>query len=209
MNARPPSPAGNQSPEPATVWLVQRTRNGADSEAKVLYDRLAPALLAWIHLQVQPRMGGRFEAEDLLQEIWLRILDLLPSFDPNKGGFRAWVFQIARFVALECLRKAIRENPSLVFHQSDPCLARLKDGEASVSTNMAQREASSLLLAFLNDLAPREKKLMILCGMEERPVREAAAALELSQAAAEKSWQRLRTRLRQDPSLKRILFFDE
>ena len=44
------------------------------------------------------------EAEDLFQQTWLRVVEKIRSFDPNRN-FDAWLFTLARNLAIDHLRR--------------------------------------------------------------------------------------------------------
>ena len=66
-----------------------------------LYDRHAPAVLGIVARIV----GERAEAEEILQETFWRVWNQAATFDADKGQFRAWLFSIARRLALDLLRR--------------------------------------------------------------------------------------------------------
>lgn len=73
-----------------------------DSEAlERLYDRYAPVVLGIVTKIVQDRAEG----EEILQEAFWRVWTQAATFDTAKGPFRAWLFSIARRLALDVLRR--------------------------------------------------------------------------------------------------------
>lgn len=67
---------------------------------RLLYDRTAPKLTG-----ILVRMlGERSEAEDALQEVFLRIWTRAAAYDPDKGNGMTWMCAIARNHALDRLR---------------------------------------------------------------------------------------------------------
>ena len=66
-----------------------------------LYDRHAPAVLGIVARIV----GDQAEAEEILQETFWRVWNQAATFDIEKGQFRAWLFSIARRLALDLLRR--------------------------------------------------------------------------------------------------------
>lgn len=66
-----------------------------------LYDRYAPTVLGVIIRIVQDHAEG----EEILQEAFWRVWNQAATFDPDKGPLRAWLFSIARRLALDLLRR--------------------------------------------------------------------------------------------------------
>ncbi|MFT3926862.1 MAG: sigma-70 family RNA polymerase sigma factor [Myxococcales bacterium] len=68
----------------------------------VLYDRYAPMLLRFAR-----RLGGREDAEDMVQSVFLRVVKRAKSFNPGAISARPWLFAIAVHVAQE-RRRSLR-----------------------------------------------------------------------------------------------------
>ncbi len=51
------------------------------------------------------RMGSRQHAEDLTAEVFTRAVESLPRYDPSRGGFRAWLYGIARHACADFGRR--------------------------------------------------------------------------------------------------------
>jgi len=60
-------------------------------------------------------LGRRDEVDDLVQETWLRVLELGSSYDGH-SRFEPWLFRVARNIAVDAMRK--RRTLSL---DSDAC----------------------------------------------------------------------------------------
>lgn len=81
--------------------LLRRAAGGEQAAVLALYDRHAPSLLA-LAFRV---LGNRDEAEEVLQESFVKIWQEAGSFDPARAGFRAWSCTIVRNRALDLLRR--------------------------------------------------------------------------------------------------------
>lgn len=81
--------------------LLRRAAGGDSSAVMALYDRHAPVLLA-LATRV---LGSRDEAEEVVQESLIRVWQEAKSYDPARGGLRAWLCTIARNRALDRLRR--------------------------------------------------------------------------------------------------------
>lgn len=81
--------------------LIRRAARGDGAAVLALYDRHAPAVLAL----AQRILGSRDEAEEVLQDAFVRVWQDAASYDPGRAGFRAWIFTIARNRALDVLRR--------------------------------------------------------------------------------------------------------
>lgn len=91
----PPSPASDD------VSLLSRAATGDSASVLALYDRHAGALLA-LAMRV---LGSRDEAEEVLQDSFVKIWQEAASYDSTRAGFRAWACTIVRNRALDVLRR--------------------------------------------------------------------------------------------------------
>jgi len=71
------------------------------------------------------RLAGVEGAEDLTQEVFLRVYRSIGSFEPS-GGLAPWIFTIATHLSVDQLRKrkAVPEGPIRPNHSGDPIEAR-------------------------------------------------------------------------------------
>jgi RNA polymerase sigma-70 factor, ECF subfamily len=111
--------------------LIARIANGDRAAFRSIYASAGPKLFA-IALRM---LRQREEAEEVLQEAFVRIWERSHQFDPAKGAGSAWLATIARHCALDRLRKPGRNAVTFdeaVVGEIDAHVARLQagDGEA-------------------------------------------------------------------------------
>src|SRR5438876_8532374 len=85
--------------------LMLQVRDGAGEMLGVLFDRYQTPLFNFY----SKLTGDRTLSEDLVQEVFLRILKYRQSYRPGTP-FRAWVYQIARNARIDHFRKFPRET---------------------------------------------------------------------------------------------------
>jgi len=158
-------------------------------------EELAPRLHAWTHL----RLRGEDAAtkEDFVQEVLYRAVANHARF--TGGNATAWVFQIAKHVLFESLRRRRREGRVQAVDGHTSRFAALHEMPASV-TNISRRVARSddfrQLMLSVADLDDVDQRLVVLCGLEGESVKTAAVQIGLGDEACAKRWYRLRQRLR-------------
>lgn len=81
--------------------LVLKMKKGDRAAAGELYDELATKLYGFVF----SRTGSREVAEDLSQEIFIKLLEHIDSFDPKKGRFTVWFWRLARNALVDHYRK--------------------------------------------------------------------------------------------------------
>jgi RNA polymerase sigma-70 factor, ECF subfamily len=85
--------------------LVARLE-GPEVEAAIarLYDRYGRTVFG-VGLKM---LGDRSLAEELTQEVFLKVWRSSGTFDPARGGFSTWLFRVTRSAALDLHRKRAR-----------------------------------------------------------------------------------------------------
>jgi RNA polymerase sigma-70 factor (ECF subfamily) len=123
--------------------------------------------------------GSREQAQDLTQEVFLRVFRSLKSFDVRSGCFRVWLASLTRNLLIDHYRKTRKEKlvdsiedrlPEL---EGSGTLASRPDGR------LAAREAGELLSAALEKLSPELREAVILRDLEEMEYREIRDVLKV------------------------------
>ncbi len=130
--------------------------------------------------------GNQADAEDLTSQVFLKALEDLGKFR-NQGGFRAWLFTIARSKAMDAYRKKRRELPldaaELPSYDHDPLSAAIHQEEVQ---RMHKR---------ISTLSVNEQELLRLRFVAGLNFAEIGAVLKRSEGAVKKALYRLLDRL--------------
>ena len=157
-----------------------------------------------LHIHCYRMLGSFEEAEDLVQETFLRAWRGRGRFEGGTG-FRAWLYRIATNACLDALWSSRRRVPSLHSLAEVPWLQpypdRLLDELAPSDTQpdavVVARETIELTyLAVIQLLPPRQRAVLILRDVLDWSAAETASALDTSVAAANSALQRARATLR-------------
>jgi RNA polymerase sigma-70 factor (TIGR02960 family) len=159
------------------------------------------------------RMLGSFEdAEDLVQETFLRAWRSRATFDRG-SFFRAWLYRIATNACLDSLRRTSRrvaspgslaEVPWLQPYP-DRLLDEIAPSEEEPDAVVVARETIELAyLAVIQLLPARQRAVLILRDVLGWSAIETAEALEMSVAAANSALQRARATLQEQPAERRL-----
>lgn len=87
--------------------LVASLKSGDQAALGFLYDNYSPALFGVIVRIVEsqpPSASDRENAEDVLQDVFVKIWKNISSYDPSKGKLYTWLINIARNTAIDSLR---------------------------------------------------------------------------------------------------------
>ena len=102
------SPAVARPAEPSSLDdLLVRTGAGDQSAFRTLYDRTSARLFA-ICLRIA---RDRALAEDILQDVYVRIWERSRQFDPQRGEAMAWITTICRNRTIDVIRSRGRDVP--------------------------------------------------------------------------------------------------
>ncbi len=137
-------------------------------------------------------LGSLTEAEDAVQDTWLRLSRSGADEVENLGG---WLTTIAARVCLNMLRsRKVRREESFGLHLPDPIIS--PDGELQPEEEALLAEAVGLaLLVVLETLAPAERLAFVLHDLFALPFEEIAPMGGRSSAAARQLASRARRRV--------------
>src|SRR5438067_1495687 len=138
-------------------------------------------------------LGSLSEAEDAVQDAWLRLSRSDTSGVENLGG---WLTTVVGRVCLNMLqaRTSRREEP-LGAHGSEPIVSR-EDGTDPEHEALLADAVGPALLVVLDTLAPAERVAFVLHDVFAVPFEEIAAIVGRSPAAARQLASRARRRVR-------------
>jgi len=157
-----------------------------------LYDALRPALIAYL-----VSLGlVREEAEDIIQESFLRLIDRLKK-DAGENLLRPWLFRVAHNLAVDQFRSATyRSSVSAV--DVDIVGETLSDGKQSPEESAIERQRWVHVRQLMARLTPQQKYAVLLRS-EGLRYREIAEVLGISTKRAAELVQRAMMRLAGEP----------
>jgi RNA polymerase sigma-70 factor (ECF subfamily) len=148
-------------------------------------------------------IGSTEEAEDLAQEVFLRVYRTRKKYRP-KAKFSTWLFTIANNLALNALRNRQRKPAvSLNVNESGPLGPRpeeqlVRNRDAAPSTCLQHAELAARIRMALDKLNERQKLAVILNKFEDMGYAEIAEVMELTTKAVKSLLSRARARLREE-----------
>lgn len=136
--------------------LLQRYLKGDAHAMDTLVDRHAGRVYGY----VLRFTGDAALAEDLTQEVWLRVLRSAKGFE-GRARFTTWLFTLARSVCLDRYRKDQRRSARLPA-VSEPQLENL-EGEAPLPLErLADQELAEHVLAAVSELPDAQREVFLL-----------------------------------------------
>jgi RNA polymerase sigma-70 factor, ECF subfamily len=179
------------------LMLEVRDDNASAFEELVLryQDRLMTILR---HL-----IGDADQAEDLAQEVFLRVYRSRKSYEPT-AKFATWFFTIANNVVLNAMRsRSRRHEHTLTARDSGPLGPRPLDVLLTVSSGqmparlLDKAEMRDVVRMALESIPERQRLAVLLCKFEGLSYADIAVALELTPQAVKSLLSRARVNLRE------------
>jgi len=187
------------------IRLMLQIRDDVPGAFEVMVERYQHRLVGVLaHL-----VGGRVdEAEDLTQEVFLRIYRARKGYKP-RAKFSTWVFTIANNLALNHKRGKGR-NPTLAGGSGDgesghrPLEERALARDGTPSAQLRSVELSDVVRGALDVLGEDQKLAVLLNKFEDMSYADIAEVMNRSEAAVKSLLARARNQLREqlEPYLK-------
>jgi RNA polymerase sigma-70 factor (ECF subfamily) len=143
--------------------------------------------------------GRESEAQDLTQEVFLRVFRALGSFRSSEGSFGTWLARLTRNLLIDHYRRTRNERVTDSIEEQLPGIEiRSASGGSAPrrpDSAVAGREASELLQAALGKLSPELRETIILRDLQEMEYREIADVLAIPEGTVKSRLNRGRAEL--------------
>ena len=156
-------------------------REGDASAFAALVERSRPIVFRWaIALS-----GDEDEAEDITQEVFVRVHRKLGSFRGD-GPFDAWLYRITRRVVFRMQRtvRSSTERPAADLYITDP------------GARVDRERAVELIQTIAATLPMRQREVFVLCDVEGRTPAEVSVILNMKDVSVRASLFKARTAIR-------------
>lgn len=165
--------------------LVVRAGQGDQAAVQALVARKLSRLLT-----LATRMlGDRSEAEDVAQEVFLRIWRQAPRWKPGGARFDTWMHTVAVNLCRDRLRRRREVLVDVAPERPDPTM----NAEAALLVESRARRVAEAL----QSLPERQREAIVLHTWQELSNAETAAVMDVSVEALESLLSRARRGLRQ------------
>jgi RNA polymerase sigma-70 factor (ECF subfamily) len=164
--------AARNGSDPADEALAARVARHEGDAFSALYDRYARTVYV-----LAAQLLGRSDAEEAVQEIFLRLWNKADQFDPARGSFAAWFISITRHYVLDQMQRRDRE-PAQIAQEIDEALVR-----QSADTDMAEqtwlRQCAAAAGHALLDLPAEQRRVIVLAYFGGQSQSEIAESLDM------------------------------
>jgi RNA polymerase sigma-70 factor (ECF subfamily) len=124
------------------------------------------------------RFTGRVDdANDMTQEVFLRVFRSLHTYQPSAGAFRTWLVRLTRNLLIDHYRRTKKDQALSPLDDSSHHLKQTQGLGARADGLATSREASDLIQKGLQQLSPELREAVILRDIQGLEYREIAEAL--------------------------------
>ena len=149
---------------------------------------LGPALGRYLRKMI----GSAADADDLLQEVLMRIARALPDLE-QRSSLKGWAFRIATNAAIDQLRRAKQATFTEFSEEADLGDAAGLDDE----DRLVIGEMNACIRETIDSLPPDYRAALVLFNLEGKSVAEVAAICEITPSLAKVRIHRGKARLKQ------------
>jgi RNA polymerase sigma-70 factor (ECF subfamily) len=146
--------------------------------------------------------GSHAEAEDMTQDIFVKLYCNLSSYDAGRGNFHHWLQNVTRNHLVDYFRRSrvARYSTSLdaAFEGEEDGLTladRLMDSAPSQEERFADLELKLRVRTAVNQLSDASRETITLCALEECGNRETARLLKIQEGTVRSRLSRARVEL--------------
>ena len=145
--------------------------------------------------------GSAHDAEDLTQDVFLKVYGNLRGFDRSRGSFQTWMTTLARNLLVDHFRRSKMERASesmdAGWDRSDTrsFSETLEDGGASPHERAAQRELEAMVQQALTRVSPELREAVILRDLQDMDYKEIAQVLRIPEGTVKSRISRGRAEL--------------
>jgi len=145
--------------------VIERCLAGEEEAFEALYQQYARLVYHTAHLVLDDPQ----DADDVLQEVFIRVFRYLGSYDPAQGAFTTWLHRITVNV---CLRH-MDQSPASAIPLSDSI------GRSTRETVDARIDARQRVQGMLGGLAPPFRVVVVLRFYDALSYQEIAQVLDI------------------------------
>jgi RNA polymerase sigma-70 factor, ECF subfamily len=145
--------------------------------------------------------GSATDAEDLAQEVFIKMYRTLATYDSSKGAFVTWVTTITRNLLVDHFRKTKQDritdslDATSPHEGAQPLSEQIQDQSAPPDQHVRRREVGETVHAALARLSPELREAVILRDLQDFDYREIATVLKVPEGTVKSRINRGRAEL--------------
>jgi RNA polymerase sigma-70 factor (ECF subfamily) len=179
--------------------LIQQYLKGDGKALDILIERYLKLIYSFVYKNV----GNDAVAEDITQEVFIKIWKNIKKFDQNKS-FRPWIFQIAKNTSIDYLRK--KKSIPFSRFENEKGQNVLADNIAEKPLNLLEKLSDEKTIAdAMHGLTEKEQKIINLRHIEGLSFKEIADKFEESVNTVKSRYRRTLVSLKRNIEQRRYL----
>ncbi|MGH9537317.1 MAG: RNA polymerase sigma factor [Terriglobales bacterium] len=146
--------------------------------------------------------GSGEDAQDLTQEVFIKMFRTLSSYDVERGAFMTWVTTITRNLLVDHFRKSKQDRmtdsldtPASEHEDAMPLSEKIEDKSQSADTGVQGRETKEMVHRALQKLSPELREAVILRDLQDMDYRDIATVLKVPEGTVKSRINRGRAEL--------------
>lgn len=170
--------------------LAQDLKEGDKQAGAAVFDYFSGKIYAF----ALTRIGNREVAEDILQSVFLKIIQKIGTFNKEKGNFSGWVWQIVRNTLIDYYREK----------KTIPFLTVSNDGEGELIDTIDEKQSPMRdvrvreILDYIRTWSEEDQEIFTLHSISSLSYQEISRFTGKSEGALRVIIYRLRKILKQD-----------
>ena len=153
--------------------LVRRAQDGDATSFAGLYERFHDKIFRYVYFKT----GNPNDAEDITEDVFLRMLESINSFRWKGHPFSSWLFRIAHNLIVDHFRKRSRQKNTPLDDAGELAGASSHDLEADLDIKLSVERVQSAMKG-LTDLQKEVMSLRFAAGLSVRETAEAVGKRE-------------------------------
>jgi RNA polymerase sigma-70 factor, ECF subfamily len=146
--------------------------------------------------------GSADDAQDLAQEVFIKMYRTLKTYDVERGAFMTWITTITRNLLVDHFRKTKQDRitdsldgASSEHDDAMPLSDQIADGGLLPDVRVQSRETSETVHKALQKLSPELREAVILRDLQDMDYREIAMVLKVPEGTVKSRINRGRAEL--------------
>ena len=185
------NPLDSEHPIDGDAQIVARCLAGDDTA----WEELVKAHTRRVYGICYRFTGSDGEAQDITQDVFLRVFQNLKTFRSGEGAFSVWLTRLTRNLLIDHYRRGRMHRLTDSIEDQLPVLEERGAAGARPDGMLAGREASEILQAGLRKLSPDLREAVVLRDLEQLEYREIADVLKVPEGTVKSRINRGRAEL--------------
>lgn len=168
--------------------LAIEMKEGERRATEALYNELSPKVYGFLFA----RTGEKEVSEDLMQRIFIKLIEKIASYDREKGRFTVWFWRIVHNALVDYYREK-KETPFSIL--GEEVVESLAIAEAA---KIEEKMQCDKIKSFLETLASADRTLFEMRYISEMSYKDIASALARSEGSLRVTALRVRGKIRKE-----------